>query len=248
LEFVPQEATGAPHPTVPSVLASQPIAVTLEDARAVEDPSIVGTWSDNDDRLYPLSATNDVLEHARTVLLMVVQAWGIEVSEDADFRLEGKLTRFFVSESDQAVGSMYRAEVGVRFSVRDKRGDAVWSGGAVGDAGRYGKSRKMRNANEVLSDALKEAYANILDSEGLHRVGTVADPPLGDTISPADLLVEVVELQQRRLDPSLIIAYVQQRAIAPGFRSEDLIAWKEAGVPDAVLAAALGQAQPRTGL
>ena len=54
-------------------------------------------------------------------------------------------------------------------------GRELWEGSAAGDATRYGKKFSNDNVNEVLSDALIEAFAALLDHGGLQSAWPEAD-------------------------------------------------------------------------
>jgi hypothetical protein len=72
-------------------------------------------------------------------------------------RLAGAVTRFSL-----ATGETLHAEVRLQVSVVDSQGRGIWSGTSGGKAGRIGRSYKLADAQEALSEALQEAIAQLL--------------------------------------------------------------------------------------
>ena len=64
---------------------------------------------------------------------------------------------------------MYGTEVKLAFILKDAHGNNLAEGLGTGSAHRYGHAHSPENINEVLSDALKEAYANVLADPGLQK-------------------------------------------------------------------------------
>jgi hypothetical protein len=88
--------------------------------------------------------------------------------------IRGEVTRFFARET-----STYQSEVAVHLTVVDRSGKALWSGIASGDARRFGRSYKLENYYEVLSDAIVNTVSSMLQSEQFQKAlggGTEARP------------------------------------------------------------------------
>jgi hypothetical protein len=178
-----------------------------------------------------------------------------------------RLTRFWVDESVKTVGSTYSAEVNALFRLAEG-GRLVYEGVAAGTARRYGKSENEENLSEVLSNALKEAYAKGLSDPGLQNAWTAAPRPeprgpyaapeprpeprpreAGEAggggaskgVSPAALLADLKELQRQGFTADLLVDYVDQRTLTSEMTAGDLAAWRDAGVPDEVIKAALAR-------
>jgi len=66
-----------------------------------------------------------------------------------------------VDESNRALESMYVTEVNFA-SFKDAHGKILAEGTRVGTAHTYGHAHSPENINDVLSDALKDSYANVL--------------------------------------------------------------------------------------
>jgi len=199
-------------------------------------------------------ASNDVIAWSDEVLKKNAAEWGIKTSGDAPLTLAGKLTRFHILESNKAVGSTYNADVRVTFALKDAQGRTLWEGNGTGDATRYGHSYSAENANEVLSDALKEAYADAFNNPGLQSAWTdgkgrassaAASAPAATepAVSPSELLTDLVKLKKQGFTTDLLIDYVNQKTLTKTLSADDLVAWKNAGMPQEVIKAALARAK-----
>ena len=58
----------------------------------------------------------------------------------------------------------YKSLVVVHLTVTDRGGKTLWSGLASGDATRFGRSYKLENYCEVLSDAIVNTVSSLLES------------------------------------------------------------------------------------
>jgi hypothetical protein len=247
LSYVPQESTGAPTPTLDPMMIRRPVDMIFEDARGLDEPSIVGEGTGDDDELFVWRATNTVKEFGRQVCVRLLTGWGVRMEQGADTVLRIRLNRFNVSERDQAVGSMYVAEVQVTGQIEEKNGAALGNGVGAGDARRYGKKRSGRNSIEVLSDALREAVAKLVDDPVLRPAWTgkktTADAGgAGRVVAPADLLADLVKLKAQGFTSDLLVQFVNQKTLGAALTAEDIVAWKQAGMSETVIRAALERA------
>ncbi len=242
LQFTPQETTGSSAPGAFDDMASRPVSLQFEDDRPASEKPVVGEGTDDSDRPFPWRATNSPSDFANEVFVRTAQGWGVRFDQSAPLVLAVRLTRFFVSEKDQAVGSTFAAEVRVAFELRDRSDAVLASGTAGGDARRYGRARSADNCNEVLSDAMKHAYATLFDHPGLKAAWSgrgSAPESKSQGISPAMLLSDVVALKNQGLTSDLIIRYINQQALATPLNAQDLGEWKKAQLPETVIQAAL---------
>jgi hypothetical protein len=161
-----------------------------------------------------------------------------------------------VIESNKALGSTYNAEAQFTFQLHDRKGGLLWEGTGAGDATRYGKARSEDNVNEVFSDATQEAFANALADTKLQEAWlgksepisaptmtqtTSAERKAGDVLTPEAMLDELVKLQKKGFDADLLVGFVDQKGLSRSLSSDDLVAWKNAGMPEAVIKAALAK-------
>lgn len=253
LQYTPQESVGTSSAVLAPGIADRPVRLSIEDGRAGSDPTVIGEISDHDDKVFPVHASNNVASWAGEVLQKNAADWGVKTLPNAPLSLTGKLTQFRLIASTKALGSTYNADIQVNFALKDAQGRTLWEGASVGDATRYGHSYSAENANEVLSDALKEAYADAFNNPGLQsawtsgkgRPSATAPAPAAaePAVTPAALLADLVKLKKQGLTPDLLVDYVNQKTLSKALSADDLVAWKNAGMPQEVIKAALTRAK-----
>ena len=202
LKFVPQEGVQSNSPDLPAAMAERPFELRVEDGRNAENPLTIGQGTNDDDKVFPINAGSDVVAYARETLQQVASGWGLKRESPPQRILTIGITRFFVDESNKALGSVYAAEVKLSWVPADAAGKRLAEGAASGEAHRYGRARSADNCSEVLSDALKEAFADALSNTELQAAwgsGKAASPGAGQTTSPK----ESVEERLRKLDDLL---------------------------------------------
>jgi uncharacterized membrane protein (UPF0136 family) len=167
LEYLPQQTIAPARFYLRAALFDHPVQLRVGDSRSQENPAEIG-WRTNDaDERFTLRATNDVAAFVSGVIDEVTRDHGIQLADDAPIVLVVKLTRFRVEETNRPVGATYVAIVGLTGELRATSGEKLWSGVVTGDASRWGRKFNNTNCDEVLSDALLEAYANLLSTEEL---------------------------------------------------------------------------------
>jgi hypothetical protein len=252
----PSKESGASSDVVlaPGV-GERPVKLSLTDGRTGGDSAVIGEISDHADKVFPVRVSNDVIAWAGESLQKEAAAAGIKVAPDAPLSLAGKLTQFRLVASTKAMGSTYNAQVQVVFTLADARGRTLWEGTVEGDATRYGKERSGENANEVLIDAVREAYDNAFNDSGLQSawVGKVkpvaasapaaASVPTAAAVSPAEMLADLVKLKKQGFTTDLLVDYVNQKSLTRTLSADDLVKWKNAGMPEEVIKAALARAK-----
>jgi hypothetical protein len=222
--------------------------VEVDEGRAGDAVRTIGMRTDDDDREHSLIATNDVVAHVADAMVRTLPQWGLQVADDARLVLDTKVTRFHVSEKNEAVGAVYRAEVRLEAELEGPGGDILWSGSASGDASRYGRKFSADNANEVLSDALLEAMGAMLRSPRLQEAWS-GGPTLSGTVttsaastgplSPSELLREVQRLKREGLADATIESWVERQELTAPLSADDLAEWKRAEVPESVIRVAV---------
>jgi len=102
----------------------------------------------------------------------------VDKADQANVTLSGEVVAFTVVERNTYVGD-------VRIKLTVRRGqEVVWEGMALGQATRFGRSYKLENYYEVLSDSLLEAIARMGASQGFQQA-FVAKPPTAPTAASA---------------------------------------------------------------
>jgi hypothetical protein len=117
----------------------------------------------------PVTTTDDVGRFVSRHMRDLLERAGVRiVDSDGSVTIRGEVTQFFVKETQR-----YNSTVAVHLTVVDRNGNRLWSGIAVGEASRFGHSYKLDNYYEALSDAIVDAVAKMLHSDGLRKALTV---------------------------------------------------------------------------
>lgn len=172
LRYLPQQTVAPAVFNLRAEVFDHPIQLEVKDARPDENRTDIGSRTNDADQIFSLHATNDVREFVSGVLHQAAARRGIQINSESPILLTIKLTRFWIEETNQAVGATYVASVHLSGALTTKSGEKLWSGTATGDATRWGRKFSNTNCNEVLSDSLLEAYANLLSTKELQDAWT----------------------------------------------------------------------------
>lgn len=170
LKFKPQEGVHESSANLPPSMLEKSVEVRVEDKRGGSDPAVIGQGTGGDDRSFPIKSSTDVKAYFRDTVESVTKDWGLKSGKDRVLVLE--VTKFSIDESNKALGSVYSSEVKVGYILKTSGGKVLTEGAQTGSAHRYGRAHSEDNINEVLSDALKEAYANVLNDSKLQDAWT----------------------------------------------------------------------------
>jgi hypothetical protein len=108
----------------------------------------------------PVTTTDDVGGFVSTHMRELFDHGGLKtVDSNAAVTIKGEVTQFFARET-----STYKSEVAVHLTVVGSDGKTLWSGVASGAATRFGRSYKLENYYEVLSDAIVNTVSSMLQS------------------------------------------------------------------------------------
>jgi hypothetical protein len=130
---------------------------TFQDAR--KDKQAIGENLE-DDKPKPVTTTDDVGAFVSSHMHELFDHAGFKtVDSDGAVTIKGEVKQFFVTET-----ATYKSEVAVRVTVVGRGGKTLWSGVASGDATRFGRSYKLENYYEVLSDAIVNTVSSMLES------------------------------------------------------------------------------------
>lgn len=200
LKFAPQEGVHSESPDIPPSMLERAVDVRVEDGRGAADDLAIGKGTDDDDEVFTIRANSNLVPYVASTLGALSADWGLKSSASADRILNIKISRFYIEESNKALGSMYASEVKLSWTLTDARGKALAEGAGSGSAHRYGRARSAENCSEVLSDALKEAYSDVLATSGLQSAWTTGK---ADGSAPATQEKGSVEERLRKLDELL---------------------------------------------
>jgi len=106
----------------------------------------------------PVTTKDDVGAFVSTNMRKLFDSAGLKtVDSNGAVTIKGDVTQFFARET-----SLYRSEVAVHLTVVGRDGKVLYSGTATGEAKRFGRSYKLENYYEVLSDAIVNTVSSML--------------------------------------------------------------------------------------
>ena len=134
----------------------------FQDAR--EDKQAIGA-NNEDSKPKPVTTPDDVGAFVSSHMRELFQQAGLRtVDGEGAVTIKGEVRQFFVRET-----STYQAQVAVRLTVVSRDGRTLWSGLAAGDANRFGRSYKLENYYEVLSDAIVNTVSSMLQDPNFQK-------------------------------------------------------------------------------
>jgi hypothetical protein len=242
LAYVPQETTESVRPVLKDGITERAIRVDLVDVREIADPLVVGRQLKDDAQKFEWRVSEAPLAKVDAFVHQILGRWFVKLSPDATPRLSMQLARYYVTETRQIMGSTYLAEVGIRAVLQDANGTTLWAGTAAGESRRYGEDKSADNCNEVLSDALTSATSQLVSQPGLQAqwAPQPADEMRPTTaLSPGALLDELLKLKGGGMSDDILVAFVKKQKLGSPLTADDMVAWKQKGIPDAAIQAAV---------
>lgn len=148
-----------------SLLENKKIKIEkFTDARKVEPKEKVGENIELADHKLPVLTKSDVSEFVTNNFKLVLEKAGAEITEEkADYVLSGEIKEYFIEEKDT-----YRGILTTRLSIK-KNGKEVWSGKISETNKRFGRSYKLDNYMESLSDCIVDFTKEFLSSSSLEE-------------------------------------------------------------------------------
>jgi hypothetical protein len=139
-------------------MSQAPIQVeSFQDVRP--NPQVIGE-NREDDTPKPVTTADDVGAFVSKHMRELLDHAGLKpVDSGGSVTIKGEVKQFFVRET-----GTYKSTVAVHLTVLGSDGQTLWSGTASGDATRFGRSYKLENYYEVLSDALVNTVSSMLQS------------------------------------------------------------------------------------
>ena len=136
---------------------------TFQDVRANKE--MIGENREEEDKPMPVTTKDDVAAFVSSHMRDLLNKAGFKtVDSNGTVTLKGEVTQFFVRET-----ATYKSEVAVHLTVISSNGKTLWSGLASGDATRFGRSYKLENYYEVLSDAIVNTVNSMIQSAEFQR-------------------------------------------------------------------------------
>jgi len=224
-------------PTMAPLFTAGPIELSVVDARGADDPAVVGGQRVKGEDVYTWRSEQPVVPAVEAQVSQVLQGWSVRVAPDADFKLRLALMKYYVNERSDTFGSTYIAEVRFMVSLTDRADGVLWTGEASGESKRPGVDARASMCNEALSFALSRALAQGLTSVKLETVAPAPPAPVAapTAIEPDALLADLLRLQAGGVADDVVIAYVEQRKLSRPLTVDEILRWKDAGIPDAAI-------------
>lgn len=141
------------------------LEVSLTDSRAQPNLIAENREDEEDDGILPVTTKDVVADWLETRVGEQLGAYGLNiVASGGDLVVEGEIRRFMVTETET-----YQADIGILVTVRDAQKKELWQGMVNGSAERFGRSYKLENYHESISDAVLEAVHSMLENEGFRK-------------------------------------------------------------------------------
>jgi hypothetical protein len=142
-------------PEVTAAFGKHPFVLTVvKDTRA--NKATVGLTKDTNQ---PVLTNTDVSQFCTAQFRDTLKGAGANLLQAGDLRVNSELQTFTVEE-----GGSYVAKVILKVSVQ-RSGVETWSAIFSGQSNRWGRSFSPDNYNEALSNALAQAFRNVLLSK-----------------------------------------------------------------------------------
>lgn len=91
----------------------------------------------------------------------ILKQHGFNIVEDKEsIIIKGDILQFYVTED-----KLYKADVGIKITAENTAGKILWQGVMTGKSKRFGRSYKLENYYETLSDAYLEAISSLLRNQ-----------------------------------------------------------------------------------
>jgi len=228
-----------PAPEVVALLTAGPIALELADARGAEDPTVVGAQREKGTDLFQWQAAQPVPATVKAMVAAVLEGWSVKLAPQADVTLKLALVKFYVTERSEQFGSTYLADVELVATVVDRSGAVLKSGQGIGHTKEPGPDGKASMFNEAMSLALRAALAEVVGSMSPDAAPPHAEiRPAVTVIDPEALFADLSRLKSAGVTEDVLVVYVAQRKLSRPLTVDEILRWKDAGIPDAAIKAA----------
>jgi len=147
------------------------VGLRIEDGRGNAAGAVIGRAMSDDDVLFPIIASNAVTPFVQDVVRQSLSSWNIDTTTAVkDATLQLRYAQFDINEKNRAVGATYVAEVKLDWTLLNRAGSDVAHGSVQGTTDHYGRGRSAENISETLSDALKDALAQLSNDSGFRKL------------------------------------------------------------------------------
>ena len=237
-----------PQPEMAALLTAGPLTLEVTDARGVNEPNVVGVMRERGEDRYFWKSGGPVAPAVREMAKQLLGDWSIRVDAEAEFGLKLSLRAYSVTEKPETFGSTYVADVRFDVAYVDRTGSSLWTGEVSGTAKRSGVDARAAMCNEALSVALRAALAKAMSSVKLETAAPAAapaatsagappPPPAPIRIEPDVLFAVLTRLKAGGVADDVLVTYVAQRQLSRPLTVDEILRWKDAGIPDAAIRA-----------
>jgi hypothetical protein len=190
LKFIPTTKPGSVTATLKDGVSSKAVALVVLDGRTVGNSrDVIGEGTGKGDETFRIRYAGHLPKFMKTTLQDRFNAWGVLFDEKSDLVLTIKVTRFHVRETKSFMNSVFNAEVQLPYVLADRAGHVFAEGTAMGNGQTKGRWRNPVNCEEVLSDALEQAGAQLAGNATLQDAWIAAKPEA----APASMAAAVPE-------------------------------------------------------
>jgi hypothetical protein len=129
---------------------------TFKDLRATKPKNRIGVNIEGKEKKYVDANTGDFSSFVTTHIADTLTKAGMDIVQSGEkITLSGEIKDLFVEEENT-----YKGRAIIKF-VATKGGTVVWSGVMAGSATRFGRSYKMDNYMESISDSIMDSLAKL---------------------------------------------------------------------------------------
>jgi hypothetical protein len=240
LQRVTGKGTNPQAQAIASAWTGRAVAVELRDART-GDPAVVGAQQEKGILLYEWKSTQPVPEGVQSMIEQTLKSWGVGVNPGSAIRLEVTLEALRIDEVPETFGSSYRAEVTLKGGVFDPDGHSTMPGRVVSGSGKKtGPDRRAKLCNEAFTAALEDAVAKMMTPLEVTtpKPTLTADATDPNAVPAKEMLKELLKLKDAGVGEPVMLGYVRQRRLTAPLSADDIVKWKDSGLPESVIHAA----------
>lgn len=137
----------------------------FKDSRTVNPLTRIGENKEDDGKgFFPVETKSNISEFVSNYFAKTLKDVGVNITQDkADYILSGEIKEYFVTEKDT-----YEATLNLHLELK-KSGKRVWSGVIIGTNTRFGRSYKLDNYLESLSDVIIDSCSKLLGTNDFKK-------------------------------------------------------------------------------
>lgn len=125
-----------------------------------EDKNLIGENKEEEDKgkVLPVTTATPVDQFLKETFSKLFKDVGVKINDLSPKVLEINIIKFYAEERN-----LYKAEVWLDIKIK-KENSILWEDRVMGNARRFGRSYKLDNYLEVLSDAIIDLFASLFQN------------------------------------------------------------------------------------